>query len=394
MDKKGIVIHIILFGILLALGIFFVTSNSNQPALLKGEWATSFLKENYLESQKVLLQNDATAKNVGSELALDLAAQGGFISPSECGMIDNHNLWNSLSRWCIPDISNNLAQQATQKFKQRLPGSKFYGINFSSTFFYGKGLPKTIKSAAGTYTFNDDFSVDLGYPFSEYQDIEEEARILVAKCSNSLELKTCLDENRDDTRWFYTNCNNPDYQEDERKVSFCVISPRRATLLDFRTFKEQSGYTRLVQYNLALDFSRTAVGGIGVFNVAQYQDTNYFQITFARSPAADGYNVYYTDWSDVTGRKGAPENVFLSLLETVNFKGTANLENSQEENCPATLQPGQTYLCNGKITYLISDSRFEPDTNYFFTVTTVSLNQESRIEYFTVGSLSPTSNRG
>jgi len=388
MNKKGIIIHLILLGILLALGIFFVASNSNQPAVLKGEWATSFLKENYLESQKILLQNDAVAKNIGSELALDLAELGGFSQPSECGTINGHNLWNKLNQWCTPDIGKNLVQQATPEFKQRLPDVQFYDVNFSNTFFYGKGLPKTIKSKAGAYTFNNDFSVDLGYSFAEYQDVEQEARILVARCANSLDLRKCLDQNRDDTRWFYNDCNDDDYTEDDRQVPFCVISPRRATLLDFRTFKEQSGYTRLVQYNLALDFSRTGTGGVGVFNVVQYPASNYFQVSFTKNPAAASYNIYYTDWSDVTGRKGAVENVFLPLLETVNFKAVTSLDNPPDEDCPSALQPGKTYLCNGQITYLLGDSRLDYETNYFFTVTTVSSNQESLIGYFTVSRLS------
>ena len=76
MNRHGGILHwgvlLIMAGLIVFLGLSI--KGSVTPGV-KGEWVVTFLKEGYFEAQKVLLKNDIIAKNIGQEIAVELADQ-------------------------------------------------------------------------------------------------------------------------------------------------------------------------------------------------------------------------------------------------------------------------------------------------------------------------------
>ena len=83
-------------------------------------------------------------------------------------------------------------------------------------------------------------------------------------------------------------------------------------------------------------------------------------------------------------KKGSAEEVFVGLpsesLQT--FKQVVNLNNPDSENCLEVKIPGEVYLCNGKIEYLLKDIKFEPEAKYFMAATSVKGSEEGEIAGF------------
>ncbi len=238
--------HWILFGVLVALGIFFFAGKagfvSTQP---KAAWQLDFLQHNYLEAEKWILKTNIVAREVGIEIAQELAQQGGFTAdtPSDCGAIDDINLWNKKGKTCFPDVSSAAIELAAAKLNQ-LSGKTFSSIGFKDTFFYGKSGKESIGTPDARYTFENSFYVNIGYSFSEYNQIKQEAQSLLAICTENM--AACLTEKKP-KHWHYLSCTNePVIPADAHEIVFCVESPGNYKI------KEKK-----VEYVLALDFGNS-----------------------------------------------------------------------------------------------------------------------------------------
>src|SRR3989338_1244575 len=226
MNRHGGILHwgvlLITAGLIVFLGLSI--KGSVTPGV-KGEWVVTFLKEGYLEAQKVLLKNDIIAKNIGQEIAVELAANGGFPpeTSSGCGRSKGRNFWNKEEQWCLPDVKNAVITQAQEKLALRLAGKTFTDIGYSSTFFFGKGSAETIKTNHGTYTFENGFSVDVGYSFAEYDQLTAEAQRLIKACRNKRNLQECVDGARN-AGWKYASCDEEEFPSEGRQIPFCVVS--------------------------------------------------------------------------------------------------------------------------------------------------------------------------
>lgn len=245
MNKRGAILHWILFGVLLALGIFFLAGKtgfvSAQP---KAEWQLNFLQHNYLEAEKWILKTNIIARAEGIEIAKELAQRGGFASdtPSECGTIENNNLWNKGEQNCFPDVSAAAVELAKSKLNSQFPGKTFAVIGFKDTFFYGKGPKESIGTKDAFYTFENSFYVNIGYSFSDYHQIKQEAQSLLTLCKENT--AACLVEKKP-KHWHYLSCRNePAIPTNAQEIVFCVESPAQYKI-DGKT----------VEYSFALDFS-------------------------------------------------------------------------------------------------------------------------------------------
>ncbi|MEK6951142.1 MAG: hypothetical protein AABX13_05460, partial [Nanoarchaeota archaeon] len=212
MNKRGTLIHWIIFGVLAALGLFFVlTANANFGTGPKGQWHLTFLTENYLVAEKESLKLNLQAKALGQEIAQELAINGGFKVGSECGVVDGVPLWNFEEKWCLPKPEKGVKELFLEKKRtgglhlelQEIEEVGIQNNDYSSLFFGkdGKGVQKTIKSSVGTYSYPITFSIDLGYSFEEYQDLLKEAAALVQDCRNKKSLPECIAEKAPANRW-------------------------------------------------------------------------------------------------------------------------------------------------------------------------------------------------
>lgn len=292
MSKKAAVTHWILFGVLLALGIFFLASKTLYADLeVKGKWQMDFLNNDYFPAQKELLHEEIVARNVGFETAFELAENGGFREKSPCGVVEGASLWNKKEQWCLPDIFTTISTHVKEKLTPRLPTIAFSDISTSGKILRGLGDKRVVESNVGKYEFDQHFAVDLGYSFEEYIQLFQEAKELVLACQSENDLKSCLDTKKL-THWNYGPCGN---KKDQyllgRKVLFCVVSPTK-THLPYGNDIIRS--LKLVEYFFALDF--TPIVAQPINDVMIIRKENLYEISFAAIPDAEGYVLYYTTW--------------------------------------------------------------------------------------------------
>lgn len=243
MNKKGVVIHFVLLGLLIALGtaILYLGDWGLEP---KGQWQLDFLKNNYLEAEKELFKNDIIIKQIGLEAAKELAANGGYISGTEssCGKFESVQIWFKEGEWCFPGIKDAMTILVKSKLNQRMPNNRYSEVDFNGPFLTGKGEKGVVSRELATYTFDTSFSVYLGYSFEEYQKLQEEGLRLVASCRGKENLEECLD-NAKQNYWKYGSCESEEFP-DSKIVPFCVSSPGLYYIND-----------ELVTYGAAFDFS-------------------------------------------------------------------------------------------------------------------------------------------
>src|SRR3989344_1943545 len=126
MNKKATMIHWIILGVLIALGVFFLASKWSNVGIV--------------------------AREIVSEIALKLASQSGFIEDSPCGKVSgsgpvlDYNLWNKAEENCFPDIIKNVAELADQKFKEKLPQKEYSDFKFKNNFFLATGKNQATRS--------------------------------------------------------------------------------------------------------------------------------------------------------------------------------------------------------------------------------------------------------
>ena len=246
-DKKGLILHLVLLGLLMGIGIVFLLGGFfNFGGDVKGQWQLDFLKNNYLEAQKELLKDDVIIKQVGLETARELAANGGYLpgEESNCGKEGDAQVWFKEGKSCFQGVKDAVAELAKKKLDQKMPGYGYSDINFNGPFLSGKGKKGEIGTELATYTFDTDFSVYLGYSFDDYRKIQEEGLRLVSACHGEEKLKECLDKTKFDY-WSYGSCGSEKFPDSNSKIiKFCVTSPGLYYIGN-----------ELASYQVAFDFS-------------------------------------------------------------------------------------------------------------------------------------------
>src|SRR3989338_4067197 len=226
--KKGTIIHWILLGVIFALGVFFFASKSNLLSIApKGQWQLDFLQENYVAAEKELLKTSVVGKNVGSQIALDLARHGGYLAGQEssCGMVRGIPFWNHRETFCLPPTEENVKLLAASKIRQEIPGKQFSDFGFEGPLFFARGTKETIRSSLARYTYENSFAVNLQYSFEEYTQLELEAALLLEQCRDARNLTACIALNHA-SHWTSGRCDGrPSEELSERQVLFCVNSP-------------------------------------------------------------------------------------------------------------------------------------------------------------------------
>ncbi len=377
MNKRGTLIHWIIFAVLAALGLFLVlTANANFGTGPKGQWPLAFLTENYLAAEKESLKLNLQAKTEGREIARELAINGGFKVGSDCGVVDGIPLWNFEEEWCLPKPEKGVQELFLEKkrvgsISEEMRDIEEVGLqnNDDSSLFFGHGSQKTVQSSVGRYSYPVTFSIDLGYSFEEYQDLLKEAAVLVQDCRNKKEIKSCIIQNQ---RWKPGLCGEELKTISKRTVPFCVESPRGTVF----------GGVPL-QYQIGLDFTPIEPWAVDTFTVEKkiVGDKTHYEIQFEQDPAMEQYLIYYTDWPEAINRKGTAEEVFASgvSLKTLGyFQEKITFANPASGACPAEKEANKAYWCDKMVVYVLADTRITAGT--YFTITAVKGSEESKIE--------------
>ncbi|MBT6773932.1 hypothetical protein HOA91_01035 [Candidatus Woesearchaeota archaeon] len=368
MNKKGSLMHWTIFGIMVALGVFFFFSKTGQVDVgVKGEWSTDFLVNNVLAAEKESLSVDSVAIKTGREIAQELAENSGFPpgKSSDCATINSINLWNKEDKKCFPDTKVSLNEHGQKKLTEKIPQNSYFNIEFKDTFFLADGDKKDIITPAGKYYYQTDFIVDLGYSFQEYDSLISTAINLLATCQNVNDLSTCLTANKL-PNWKDTSCNTENFFAG-REIGFCVIS----TSLNS------------VKYKFALDFTPT--GALSVDNTQVQTQTDRYEISVAKDDTADSYKVYYTDYLALASQTGKAIDIFAQVPTNLLYSHSSWTINKADLNTDCTTKEiAKGYLCEDKMVYIVGKSSLSQEYgSYIFAVTTLKSGTESDIQSFT-----------
>jgi hypothetical protein len=247
MNKKGTILHYIILGVLASLAIVLIVDvASDIGKMSKGEWHTNFLKEQYIPARIDTLKMEIIGRDVGFEVAKELAITSGFIDNSQCGTSNGVNLFNKKNQWCVPEIDDNLEKLAISKLTERVNDRSFMSVKYKDTILIGDAGKITTTKNLSSYSYNAGFVVDLEYSFDEYLSLIKKGRILVETCRDEIDFINCVG-NVTNMNWDYENCDEANVDMNSRKVTFCVNSPKNYNIYI-------GGEMKVVQYIFALDF--------------------------------------------------------------------------------------------------------------------------------------------
>jgi len=376
MNRKGMVFFWILLVILLGVGISLMVNYTFQAGETKGVWALSFIRATQ-EAEKDLLVIDSKAQKVAENVSKEVSSQV-FKEDLGCGKAQEVPLWNKKERFCSLQIEEKFAQ----KFNSLLDPQDIFNYTL---FFQGqeligktsvykavtpatKGIIPTEGRSAGLLTFyeaylikpfdlrydyNPSFRVKVNLSLPYYVELERQARLLVRTCQSEIDLKTCLNGNKNDT-WKYGRCGKEEYLQDGRKVVFCV--------------KEK-------KINFALDFTSPSVSSPKGLQVSL--QGNSVKVSFNPVTEAESYNLYYTNWNPAPIDYPQEAKSLFFASQGKYFYSKQTIANPQP--CPTDHQANVPYLCGNEILYWLEEAKIIPGEYYYFTVTSLKGSEESLV---------------
>lgn len=150
-SKKGALFHWIIFGILAALGVFFLMiQNTDVGVTAKGDWQLNFLRHYYLQGEQELLATDQAALHLGQTMIPLLAEKAGMVGDSPCGIIEGVQYWNKGTQFCFPEITANLNSLFTTLSLGAFGEMNHYVISYEGQELIGITEKKIIISVSST----------------------------------------------------------------------------------------------------------------------------------------------------------------------------------------------------------------------------------------------------
>ncbi len=253
MDKKASLFHWVIFVIIAALSIVvLVTYNAGD--IFKGEGQV-YYSHTAKEAEKFNLFLSVASRSIIDDFLVQRAINGGFKAPSaglsgetECGSINEINLWNKLEgdnreKICLPAIKDELKEEFKEKIGSYIalyPANEQVSDAFSfvrqPAYDYSliieeghiKGTAKTpavfrvLKKGQvqSEYHFYPAFSFNLGYNPEEYLNLWNEIQELKETCQSVPDFKQCLIEKKP-LDWKLGACQG-EFIHDGKKWAFCV----------------------------------------------------------------------------------------------------------------------------------------------------------------------------
>lgn len=382
MNKKAAFFHWVLFGVLAALGFFFIFTTDNVIDVHKGENQLEIL-DFYLEFKANNIVEDSKYQQAISETIISLAAKGGIINETGCSNLEGVPLWNLGGTYCYPSEEQAFILEFSQLAeKKALFENDSFEFDYSTVFFSGTSSEKRIlNNSKIEISIPNSFAINTGYNLAEeYAALKNQASILILECSDKDDLATCLNSNKEKT-WHYSDCNDKNYFESERKVLFCVDSPSRARVLN------ESGQMQEVQYKLALDFTPTEPTIIENKQVSLSKDASSYLIRFDESQIAQEYSVYVTSVEYVEYEGPAEDFRVFGSTSTGDFDFENNFKVDEIDYliCPFDedfFEAGYAYSCNSEVIFVLDATTLNPANQYYVTITSHYNGLESDVSGF------------
>ncbi|PIN76698.1 hypothetical protein COV17_01390 [Candidatus Woesearchaeota archaeon CG10_big_fil_rev_8_21_14_0_10_36_11] len=378
-NKKGAFFHWALLGIIGAIAVFFILSDSiTLSQKIPGEWSFDFLYGAFYASETKLLEYDSTTRQTARDSAVALAEKGGFSTKTPCGIQNDIVLWHKGDEWCIPDASTNFVSLFHSAFVIAF-GNDVHEITVKEKILSGKSdvlkldtmpfhtnAPREYKH---TYSREYAFTIDTGYDLAEYSTIYQEAQSLVTACGASPNLLSCLSQNMG-LQWRDETCITKNYFPTlgTRILPFCVISP---SVFD-------------IKYKFALDFTPPNAFPVRDVSVSYDSSIDRYAVRFTKDNFAEKYTIYYSDATYLEGRSGKAVDIFTSSLADFGYFYESNEIQPNnliinDDVCSDFVlgDDEKAYLCGDTILYFISDNRLTTDEGIAVAVTTIFDGEES-----------------
>ncbi len=206
-NKKGALFHWIVLGLLLATGLFFMNFGEVNKDAIKGEWQISFLNNVFLPAEHNLLSNDDQIRIISQQTLLDLGAKG-------CGE-EIYPLWDDKD--CLDSVKADdvFSAEIKKRLSQTFPERSYHDIEVKKNQVSGEGNRGEVINKKGffaNYSYDTDFSVDLGYDFDEFRQVLFDSEEIVSKCKNSPNMEGCLNKefSKKEINWGENLCKNDD----------------------------------------------------------------------------------------------------------------------------------------------------------------------------------------
>ncbi len=379
-NKKGALMHFIILGVLVSIGIFILVTRTGDLAVIetKGIQQLNFLNNVYLKAETNLLFIDQNAKEAGWKAVNTLLEEPGtgdcgYVTDNFLGVSTKINLLNQKEGWCLQNVRNKFSELVTDNLKITAPDNTFSEIKSVGTDLTAKGSKENIKNKKNSYhyqsyTYDTSFRVPLGYDLEEFENIIASAKYLVEECRNYEQLDDCINNNFE--KYFSNNvCSVDEIIKEDRKRVICVPSPNKYSI-----YTEQKVAVP-VEYQLTLDFTPT-----GTLKSYSLNGDDGILVSFAKEEGAESYGIYYTDYLVLEGQTGDIQGAFNLVPEVLGYTIQTFWITNWQESCSFT-NYNQAYLCADQIIYKFSGNEFSTvGNNYLFLITSISEGVESNIK--------------
>ena len=121
MNRRGAVLHWVLFGILAALGLFLLQTGlfTGLGEASGGGWAATFLEEVYYPAEAQHIAEQAAIYLQLEEAVGELALKGGTTEKLSCGEFGSGiTFWNKAEEWCYPDFVKDIEEVFRLKLEE------------------------------------------------------------------------------------------------------------------------------------------------------------------------------------------------------------------------------------------------------------------------------------
>ncbi len=376
MNKKGELIHWILLGLFVALGIFFFTNQQPEAHQeVKGDWALSFKDNLFLDAQRTqTIQEFKVSQTVYSTLH-NFLSRGLVKTTSSCSPTNYYPFWNLEEFECFPDAALLISQEIQLALQEQFPKQKYQNIQLSRNMLTAQGITNTITQQEpfyATYSYDQSLALNLRYNLFETELIVQQARELLYRCRNVKDFNSCI-ESQQPIHFQAKECQLDAKTEPlYRVVPFCVTSPNGVGIFN------QEGYLVPLRYKFRLDFTPTTPFVIEELSSKTSQNT--IVLSFPKDDFATGYNLYFTDDPSVNRKTGSVQEIKSSIFNSIyqwEKRTLPTVQGCVVENSRTT---GKAYACEDTIHYLIDKSTLPGEQkNLIFAITTTNNNQESEI---------------
>src|SRR3989344_3774318 len=228
MNRKGSIMHWMVFGILAAIGLFIILTNGLAVSQQKvGPRELVFYYDGFITSQLNQIDWENAGKEVFLQSVQEISANGGFPIESSNHEGIEKNVWNKDGQWTNINLAENVKtnfdlklrswlneenlEYTAQGIKANYKPTSLDNIDFKDTSLVVKSKSKIslnkVQNNEQYYAYDSSFVLPAEEFFTFFSKTQQEAVKLVDKCSPENSLADCLKKEMP-ANWDYGSCTS------------------------------------------------------------------------------------------------------------------------------------------------------------------------------------------